>query len=66
MAPYTITLPATWPTVYLPTFHPAVFVVYRMQFKLLTLMHGAIHANTPRYLADRVSAYVPCRSLRCL
>ena len=28
------------------------------------LMHGAIHANTPRYLADRVSAYVPSRSLR--
>ena len=27
-------------------------------------MHGAIHANTPRYLADRVSAYVPSRSLR--
>ena len=22
-------------------------------------MHGVIHANTPRYLADRVSAYVP-------
>ena len=28
-------------------------VAYRIQ--LLTLMHGAIHANTPRYLADRVS-----------
>ena len=27
-------------------------------------MHGAIHDNTPRYLADRVSAYVPSRSLR--
>ena len=39
-------------------------VAYRIQFKLLTLVHGAIHANTPRYLADRVSAYVPCRSLR--
>ena len=37
---------------------------FRIQFKLLTLMHGAIHANTPRYLADRVSAYVPSRSLR--
>ena len=63
MAPYTLTLPATWPTVYLPTFHPAVFVAYRIQFKLLVLMHGAIHANAPRYLADRVSAYVPSRSL---
>ena len=31
-------------------------VAYRIQFKLLTLVHGAIHANTPRYLADRVSA----------
>ena len=39
-------------------------VAYRIQFKLLTLVHGAIHANNPRYLADRVSAYVPCRSLR--
>ena len=39
-------------------------VAYRIQFKLLTLVHGAIHANTPRYLADRVSAYVPSRSLR--
>ena len=41
-------------------------VSYRIKFKLLALMHGAIHANTPRYLADRVSAYVPSRSLRCL
>ena len=39
-------------------------IAFRIQFKLLTLMHGAIHANTPRYLADRVSAYVPSRSLR--
>ena len=39
-------------------------VAYRIQFKLLTLVHGAIHANTPRYLADRVSANVPWRSLR--
>ena len=29
-----------------------------------TLMHAAIHANTPRYLADRVSAYNPSRYLR--
>ena len=27
-------------------------------------MAPSIHANTPRYLADRVSAYVPSRSLR--
>ena len=39
-------------------------IAFRIQFKLLTLMHGAIHANTPRYLADRASAYVPSRSLR--
>ena len=34
-------------------------VAQRIQFKLLTLMHGAVHANTPRYLADRISPYVP-------
>ena len=39
-------------------------VAQRIQFKLLTLMHGAVHANTPCYLADRISPYVPCRSLR--
>ena len=39
-------------------------VAYRIRFKLLTLMHAAIHANTPRYLADRVSAYNPSRCLR--
>ena len=39
-------------------------VAQRIQFKLLTLMHGAVHANTRRYLADRISPYVPCRSLR--
>ena len=39
-------------------------VAQRIQFKLLTLMHGAVHANTPHYLADRISPYVPCRSLR--
>ena len=38
-------------------------VAQRIQFQLLTLMHGAVHANTPRYLADRISPYVPCRSL---
>ena len=39
-------------------------VVQRIQFKLLTLMHGAVHAKTPCYLADRISPYVPCCSLR--
>ena len=39
-------------------------VAYTIRFKLLTLMHAAIHANTPRYLADRVSAYNPSRCLR--
>ena len=39
-------------------------VAHRIQFKLLTLMHGAVHANTPRYLADSTSPYIPCRSLR--
>ena len=37
---------------------------WRIQFKLLTLMHGAVHAHNPRYFVDRVSAYVPRRSLR--
>ena len=27
-------------------------------------MHGDVHANTPRYLADRISPYVPCHSIR--
>ena len=39
-------------------------VAYRIRFKLIKLMHAAIHANTPRYLADRVSAYNPSRCLR--
>ena len=39
-------------------------VAYRIRLKLLTLMHAAIHANTPRYLADRVSVYNPSRCLR--
>ena len=38
-------------------------VAQRIQCKLFTLMHGAVHANVPRYLADRISPYVPCRSL---
>ena len=39
-------------------------VAYIIRFKLLTLMHAAIHAATPSYLADRVSAYNPSRYLR--
>ena len=27
-------------------------------------MHGAVHANSPRYLVERVTAYVPHSSLR--
>ena len=38
-------------------------VAQRIQYKLLTLMQGAVHANTPRYLADRISPYVLCRNL---
>ena len=30
-------------------------VAQLIQFNLLSLMHGAVHANTPRYLADRIS-----------
>ena len=38
-------------------------VAQRIQYKLLTLMQGAVHANTLRYLADRISPYVLCRNL---
>ena len=38
-------------------------VAQGIQFKLLTLMQCAVHANTPRYLADHISSYFPCRSL---
>ena len=27
-------------------------------------MHGDVHANTPRYRADRISPYVFCRCIR--
>ena len=39
-------------------------VTQRIDFKLLTFMHSAVHANIPRYLADRITPYVPHRSLR--
>ena len=35
-----------------------------IEFKVLTLMHGAVHNNTPRYLSDRISTYAPPRTLR--
>ena len=34
-------------------------IVQLIEFKVLTLMHGAVHNNTPRYLCDRVSTYAP-------
>ena len=36
----------------------------RIHLKSLTLMHGAVHANSPRYLGNHVTTYVPCRNLR--
>ena len=39
-------------------------VTQRIDFKLLTFMHSAVHANIPRYLADRITPNVPHRSLR--
>ena len=39
-------------------------VTQHIDFKLLTFMHSAVHANSPRYLADRITPYVPHRSLR--
>ena len=38
-------------------------VTQHIDFKLLTFMHSAVHANIPRYLADRITPYVPHRSL---
>ena len=38
-------------------------IAQRIQFKVLTLMHGAVHNSTPRYVSDRVSIYAPSRSL---
>ena len=39
-------------------------IAQRIEFKVLTLMHGAVHNNTPRYLFDRISTYAPPRTLR--
>ena len=39
-------------------------IAQRIEFKVLTLMHGAVHDNTPRYLSDRISTYAPPRTLR--
>ena len=39
-------------------------IAQRIEFKVLTLMHGAVHNNTPRYLSDRISTYAPPRNLR--
>ena len=39
-------------------------IAQRIEFKVLTLMHGAVHNNTPRYLSDRISTYAPPRTLR--
>ena len=41
-------------------------VTQRTLSKLLTLMHGAVHANSPRDLVECVTAYVPYRSLLLL
>ena len=39
-------------------------IAQRIEFKVLTLMHGAVHNNTPRYLSNRISTYAPPRTLR--
>ena len=39
-------------------------IAQRIQLKVLTLMLGAVHNSTPRYVSDRVSIYAPSRSLR--
>ena len=38
-------------------------IAKRIQFKVLTLMHGAVHNRTPRYLSDRIVTHAPSRSL---
>ena len=37
----------------------------RIQFKVLTLMHGAVHNSTQQYLSDRISTYTPPCGMRC-
>ena len=39
-------------------------IAQRIEFKVLTLMHGAVHNGTPQYLSDRISTYTPARTLR--
>ena len=39
-------------------------IALRIEFKVLTLMHGAVHNSTPLYLSDRISTYTPVRTLR--
>ena len=39
-------------------------IAQRIEFKVLTLMHGAVHNSTPLYLPDRISTYTPARTLR--
>ena len=39
-------------------------IALRIEFKVLTLMHGSVHNSTPLYLSDRISTYTPARTLR--
>ena len=39
-------------------------IAQRIEFKVLTLMHGAVHNSTPQVLSDLISAYTPARTLR--
>ena len=39
-------------------------IAQRIERKVLTLMHGAVHNGTPHYLSDRISTYTPARTLR--
>ena len=42
-----------------------LLMAQRIQFKVLTLMHGAVHNSTPQYLSDRISTYTPPCGMRC-
>ena len=39
-------------------------IAHIIQFKVLTLMHGAVHNSTLQYLSDRISTYTPARTPR--
>lgn len=39
-------------------------VIYRIQFKILTITYRALHGQAPAYLVDIIHLHIPLRSLR--